>query len=165
MTNRQVRSYLSTGAPGFGLDPMALAESGIGDTLAWLRQQDLSRSPLLHATAGPEAVKAAQQDLGVARAGEIVETALAELSLAARDFGVRRFVVAGGETSGAVARALGVDRLEIARKSRPACPGAFPARRENPSRWRSNPAISAPKPSSRMLWRQRRPYERRKLVA
>lgn len=42
----------------------------------------------------------AQSELGQARAGALVEQALAELAIAARDMGKRRFVVAGGKPRG-----------------------------------------------------------------
>ena len=58
-------------------------------------------------------MRAAQAELGTARAGAIVEEALARLALDARDAGARRFVVAGGETSGAVTHNL--DVLALAR--------------------------------------------------
>ena len=59
------------------------------------------------------------------RAGEIVEATLAKLALAARDRGARRFVVAGGETSGAVTKALGVTRLDIGQEIAPGVPWTF----------------------------------------
>lgn len=113
MTNAQVAQYLATGAPAFQLDPLALAQTGTGDVLDWLSEQDLSKAPLIYATADPGTVKAAQARLGTARAGEIVEEALTACAIAARDAGARRFIVAGGETSGAVTKGLGVDALEI----------------------------------------------------
>jgi len=125
MTNRQVAAYRATGAPAFRLDPAALAESGPGAALDWLAGQDLTKAPLIYATADPASVKAAQERLGVARAGEIVEQALAACAVAARDAGARRFVVAGGETSGAVTTALGVTRLDIGREIAPGVPWTF----------------------------------------
>lgn len=80
---------------------------------------------MIYATAEPAAVKAAQALLGTARAGQLVEEALAACALAARDRGSRQFVVAGGETSGAVARALGVDRLDIGPEIAPGVPWCF----------------------------------------
>ena len=64
-------------------------------------------------------------ELGVARAGEVVEAALAEIAIAAREKGARRFVVAGGETSGAVTKALGIDRLVIGAEVAPGVPWCF----------------------------------------
>ncbi|MFY2826730.1 MULTISPECIES: 3-oxo-tetronate kinase [Rhodobacterales] len=113
MTNRQVAAYLATGAPGFRLDPLDLAENGAQKALDWLAGQDLEKAPLIYATANPDSVRAAQKKLGVAEAGEIVEATLSACAVAARDRGARRVIVAGGETSGAVTKALGVSQLDI----------------------------------------------------
>jgi uncharacterized protein YgbK (DUF1537 family) len=61
----------------------------------------------------------------VAEAGALVERALAAAALAARDLGARRFVVAGGESSGQVTRALGIDRLDIGPEIAPGVPWCF----------------------------------------
>lgn len=113
MTNRQVAAALAAGRPAFRLDPLELAERGAGPALDWLAAQDMAATPLLYDTAEPVAVRAAQDRLGKDCAGKLVEDALAACAVLARDKGARRFVVAGGETSGAVALALGVRRLDI----------------------------------------------------
>ena len=124
MTRAQVAAY-SAIAPSFRLNPMKLAEGGAKEALEWLAQQDLSKAPLVYATTDPEAVKVTQAELGVTRAGEIVEAALADLAVAAREQGARRFVVAGGETSGAVTKALGVDKLDVSIEIAPGVPWSF----------------------------------------
>jgi uncharacterized protein YgbK (DUF1537 family) len=68
---------------------------------------------LIYATAEPAAVKAVQAELGVERAGHLVEQTMATVARALVEDGVRRLVVAGGETSGAVVQALGVHSLRI----------------------------------------------------
>jgi len=113
MTNAQVAAYLSKGAPTYQLDPLTLTQSGSGPVLEWLAQQDPAAAPLIYATADPDSVKAAQAKLGVAEAGALIEQTLAACAVAARDAGARRFIVAGGETSGAVPQALDVTRLDI----------------------------------------------------
>jgi uncharacterized protein YgbK (DUF1537 family) len=45
--------------------------------------------------------------------------------VAARDNGCRRFIIAGGETSGAVTQALGVTRLDVGREIAPGVPWCF----------------------------------------
>lgn len=125
MTNAQVATYLERGAPAFRLDPTALAEQGARAALAWLSAQDLATAPLIYATAEPGSVKAAQEKLGVARAGALVEEALAACAVAAREQGARRFIVAGGETSGAVTKALGVTQLDIGAEIAPGVPWTF----------------------------------------
>lgn len=125
MTRAQVEAYRATGAPSFRLDPLTLASKGPGEALDWLSAQSLESAPLLYATAEPDQVRAAQAELGVARAGEVVEAALAKIAIAARDQGARRFVVAGGETSGAVTKALRIDRLVIGAEVAPGVPWCF----------------------------------------
>ena len=124
MTNEQVAAYGDAG-PGLRLDPLVLAEEGVDAAIAWLAAQTPSSTPIIYATARPEDVRAAQKQLGVARAGEIVEEALAGLARAAFARGIRRFVVAGGETSGAVARALGLSRLDIGAEIAPGVPWTY----------------------------------------
>jgi uncharacterized protein YgbK (DUF1537 family) len=75
---------------------------------------------LIHATATNQSVQEVQQALGVNVAGHLVERALASIAKGLVQAGVRRLVVAGGETSGAVAQALGVQQLRI---GAPICPG------------------------------------------
>ena len=125
MTNRQVAAFLSGGSPSFRLDPLALVEQGPALALQWLAGQDLGATPIIYATAEPASVRAAQDKLGAERAGSLVEAALAACAVAARDAGARRLVVAGGETSGAVAKALGIDRLNIGAEIAPGVPWCF----------------------------------------
>jgi uncharacterized protein YgbK (DUF1537 family) len=54
-----------------------------------------------------------QEVLGRERAGTAIEAAMAQIARALVERGVRRLVVAGGETSGAVVAALGVRALKI----------------------------------------------------
>lgn len=124
MTRRQVAAYTAN-APGFRLDPLVLDAEGPRAALDWIAAQPLERAPIVYATAEPEDVAAAQEKLGVAKAGEIVEDALARVAVAARERGARRFVVAGGETSGAVTNALGVTRLLIGEEIAPGVPWTF----------------------------------------
>jgi len=119
MTQRQVAAY-ATSAPSYKLDPLALARDGVQPVLDWLMGQ--SGAPLIYATAAPQNVRAAQDQLGRDRAGELVEEALAQIAVFARDKGVRRIVVAGGESSGAVTQALGVTRLDIGPEIAPGVP-------------------------------------------
>ncbi|MEP3847360.1 MAG: 3-oxo-tetronate kinase [Paracoccaceae bacterium] len=125
MTNAQVTHYCATGAPSYQLDPMALAKDGSDAVLRWLAGQDLSQAPLIYATAMPASVKAAQEKLGTAKAGAMIEDVLSECAVAARDAGARRFIVAGGETSGAVTKALKVNTLGIGPEIAPGVPWTF----------------------------------------
>ncbi len=69
---------------------------------------------LLYASMPAGQLRDVQTRFGVETSGEIVERALAALaSRLVSDGGVRRLVIAGGETSGAVVGALGVSGLRI----------------------------------------------------
>lgn len=125
MTNRQVAAYLAGGSPAFRLDPLALSEDGPAPALQWLAGQSLDATPMIYATAEPASVRAAQERLGAERAGSLVETALATCAAEAQNAGIRRFIIAGGETSGAVAKALGIDRLDIGAEIAPGVPWCF----------------------------------------
>jgi 3-dehydrotetronate 4-kinase len=125
MTQAQVSTYVATGAPAYRLDPLDLAANGIGAALEWLSGQTLSGAPLIYATADPEAVRTAQQALGTEAAGAIVEAALADIAVAALNAGARRFVIAGGETSGAVTKALGITDLTVGAEIAPGVPWCF----------------------------------------
>jgi len=129
MTRAQVAAYANSAA-SHKLDPVALASGGeaLALALAWLREQPVEAGKLVYATAEPEEVSAAQEKLGRERAGLVVEEALARLAQEGFALGVRRFVVAGGETSGAVTQALGVDRLSVGREIAPGVPWCFATR-------------------------------------
>jgi uncharacterized protein YgbK (DUF1537 family) len=78
---------------------------------------------LVSATAAPSDVRRAQDELGVDRAAALVEDALAQIAVrAVDDLGVRHLIVAGGETSGAVAAALGVKTVRIGALAAPGVP-------------------------------------------
>ena len=76
--------------------------------LAWARER-ISQGPILVASSStPDEVAALQSRHGRDAAGHAIEQAMAEIAEGLVEAGVRRLVVAGGETSGAV-----VDRLKI----------------------------------------------------
>jgi uncharacterized protein YgbK (DUF1537 family) len=110
--------------PAFSVDPLALArgEDVVAAALAWARPL-LTESPvLIYATAAPEAVRAAQARIGAQRAGSLVEDALARIAQGLVAHGVGQMIVAGGETAGAVVKALGVDGLRIGPQIDPGVP-------------------------------------------
>lgn len=124
-TNGQVAAWLEAGRPALRLDPLALAQGddSIDAALAWAREQ--GQAVLIYATSPADEVKAIQRELGVARAGELVERALGLIARGLFVQGVRRLVVAGGETSGAVVQALGVQALRIGAQIDPGVPATL----------------------------------------
>ncbi|OHV77129.1 3-oxo-tetronate kinase [Rhizobium sp. LCM 4573] len=124
MTRRQVAYYAQRSA-SFRLDPIALASEGVGAARTWLQRQSPDAPKLIFATAEPAEVRQAQEKLGLERASQVVEQALAELAREALRLGIRRFVAAGGETSGAITQALGIMRLVIGPEIAPGVPWTF----------------------------------------
>ena len=110
--------------PALAVDPMALATGAdVSDmALAWARKHLADGPVLIYASAPPEEVRRVQGELGREQAGALVEEALATIAEGLVAAGVRRLVVAGGETSGAVVQKLGVSQLRIGPEIDPGVP-------------------------------------------
>ena len=127
-TNAQVADFIARSPGGadraFAIDPLRLAagENVAAQALAWAVPRLADGPVLIYATAAPEAVKAVQAQLGVERAGALVEQALARVAQGLVAAGVGQLLVAGGETSGACVQALGVDTLRIGPQIDPGVP-------------------------------------------
>jgi uncharacterized protein YgbK (DUF1537 family) len=67
-------------------------------------------------------VRNVQGKLGIEHAGKLVEDALARIAIGLVQLGVGQLIVAGGETSGAVVKALGVSGLRIGPEIDPGVP-------------------------------------------
>lgn len=80
------------------------------------------RPILIGASASPDEVARVQDEFGRERAGAVVEQAMAAIALNLREKGVRRFVLAGGETSGAIVSAFAVRGLRIGAPIDPGVP-------------------------------------------
>ena len=70
-------------------------------------------------------VAAVQAQYGREKAGAMIEAAMAALARKLTENGVGRIVVAGGETSGAVVSALGIEALEIGPQIAPGVPATL----------------------------------------
>jgi uncharacterized protein YgbK (DUF1537 family) len=90
------------------IEKLLAGEGEIHAAVAWALERIGSTPVLIASSAGAEAVEQVQARHGRDQAGRAIETALATLAEALVARGVRRLVVAGGETAGAV-----VDRLAI----------------------------------------------------
>jgi len=123
-TRRQVAHAKAAGMPSLQLEPQSLADGtqDASGAVRWLAEQRADSAALVYATAEPAAVRKAQAALGMARAGALVEEALAEIAAVAVKRGATRLIVAGGETSGAVVQALGARALAIGPEIDPGAP-------------------------------------------
>ncbi|OAH14014.1 3-oxo-tetronate kinase [Streptomyces jeddahensis] len=123
-TNRQVLEFLRSGRPAFSVDPLRIAagEDVVGQALTFAESHLADGPVLIYSTEAPDAVRTVQGRLGAAEAGELVERTLARVAQGLVEHGVRRLVVAGGETSGAVVQALGITGLRIGPQIDPGVP-------------------------------------------
>ena len=113
--------------PTLELDPLATPDAAAlsGQALEWARGR-LSDTPVLvAASAPPDRVALLQGRLGREQAGALVEEAMARIARGLVAAGVRRLVVAGGETSGAVVDALGIRQLAIGADIDPGVPWTY----------------------------------------
>lgn len=122
-TQKQV-DVMRAAFPSFNVDPLRLArgEDVVSAALDWAAGRIGQQPVLIYATATPEAVGRAQAELGVGQAGQLVEDALASIARGLVQVGVGQMIVAGGETSGAVVKALGVKGLRIGPEIDPGVP-------------------------------------------
>lgn len=94
----------------------------IEHALDWARGHLSGRSILIASSSIPEQVAALQRKHGRDAAGQAIEMALATISERLVDAGVRRLVIAGGETSGAVVDRLGVPGFLVGAEIAPGVP-------------------------------------------
>ncbi|SMF21105.1 Uncharacterized conserved protein YgbK, DUF1537 family [Xaviernesmea oryzae] len=122
-TRRQVAHAMDAGLPALRIDPLSIASGklDVPAVVEWIVSRP-EALPLVYSSADPQDVAAAQEALGRHAAGEIVETLLGSVAAALRERGFSRFIVAGGETSGAVVKALGVPVLRIGPEIDPGVP-------------------------------------------
>jgi len=116
------------------LDPLATPDAAAmaAAALAWAATRLGDKPVVIAASAPPDAVAAIQARLGRDAAGALIEDTMARIAEGLVGLGVRRMVVAGGETSGSVVSRLGVRRLRIGAEIDPGVPwtlaeGAGPA--------------------------------------
>jgi len=117
-------AVFKAGHPALKLDPLALHRGSqtSEQAIQWFKAHRHQGPLMVYATDHPEAVRRCQEELGVERAGMLVEAMFAEIAHAAATLGVARFIVAGGETSGAVVQALGVKAIKIGPPITPGVP-------------------------------------------
>ena len=122
-TRAQVARF-SRMAASFRIDP--LSKEAPSDDIDSLTER-VSRAAregdvLIYSSAEPEELAEIQSSLGAENAGQRVEEILSGVARALYDRGKRRFIVAGGETSGAVGAALGLKELTIGPQIDPGVP-------------------------------------------
>ncbi len=125
-TRGQVR-VMAAAHPSYQVDPQALlaGEPVVERAIEWALAALAGGPILIYSTDDPAAVARAQERLGPERTGKLVEEALAAIARRLRAAGVRKWIVAGGETSGAVVEALEIRSLRIGPEIEPGVPWTF----------------------------------------
>lgn len=123
-SNEQVANFKARGGASFAIDPLRAAKGDdlVTTCLAWAKDRLGDEPILVYATAEPQAVKETQSILGVQAAGELTEQILSSIAADLVALGVGQLVVAGGETSGACVKALGIASMRIGPQIDPGVP-------------------------------------------
>lgn len=123
-TRGQIAAAKAAGLPALALDVDALlsGQQSAASLAAWAVAQPQDRIPLIYSSADPATLHEIQARLGQHASGVLVETTLAEVARLLQAAGFSRYLIAGGETSGAVVAALGVTALEIGPEIAPGVP-------------------------------------------
>jgi uncharacterized protein YgbK (DUF1537 family) len=121
--------YARDHLPVFELDALATPDAAALSeaALAWASDKIGDKPVVIAASAPPEKVAELQSKLGREQAGTLIEDAVARIAEGLVARGVRKMVVAGGETSGAVVGRLGVRSLRIGSEIDPGVPWTLAA--------------------------------------
>ncbi|WP_119254623.1 3-oxo-tetronate kinase [Shinella zoogloeoides] len=122
-TREQIEATIANGTPTFQIVPLDIASGTLTpeNAINWAVAQHAA-IPLIYSSADPDVVRFTQNRLGREKAGALIERFLGDVAMALRSRGFSQFVVAGGETSGAVVKALGVSALLIGPEIDPGVP-------------------------------------------
>lgn len=125
-TRAQIARFRSGGGACLRLSPDELMDPAWDFEAFWsqLRRELEAHCVLVYTSDTPEQVRQAQQRWG--NISGLLEETLAALTQRARDAGIGKFIVAGGETSGAVTRRLGMQSYYIGESVAPGVPVMMP---------------------------------------
>ena len=115
-TQEQV-AHMQTRCPCFSLNVRQCVSDRkkvVNEAIEWSGKQNSDKPILIYSTAEASHVASLQSEFGRAIAATAIESTFAAIaSRLVTECGVRRMIVAGGETSGAVVSSLGVRALRI----------------------------------------------------
>jgi uncharacterized protein YgbK (DUF1537 family) len=121
-TWRQIEVHAKTHpALAINVDEVMSGEVDRKQLLSFL-EANRGRAPLAYSSGDPATVAAAQEKYGREAVAERLEALFGETARALVEGGVRRLVIAGGETSGAVVQALGLGALRVGPEIDPGVP-------------------------------------------
>ncbi len=133
-TNAQVQRFIRDGGAAYPLSPTHLAadiELELARVIEWADafwSSEAEMPLLVYSTAEPAQVSEAHAQLGVAKAGAVVEQAMSTLARSFVERGVGSLVVAGGETAGICVQALAIEQMRIGPQIDPGVPWCYATR-------------------------------------
>lgn len=125
MTLQQITQYQQVGHPSARIIPAELLNGNQNLETLWNWVKERESGALIYSSAEPEDIQKSQE-LGRERVAAAIENLLAGLAKKAVENGYTRIIVAGGETSGAVTKALGYDTFLIGESVAPGVPVMTP---------------------------------------
>jgi 3-dehydrotetronate 4-kinase len=90
--------------------------------MRWIHENIGNKVMMIYATAAPDVIAKVHAQIGKKESQQLIENVFAEIARESIDVGVRNIVVAGGETSGAVVKSLGITALRIGKIITPGVP-------------------------------------------
>ena len=128
ITLEQIADYKAKGHPFLQILPEKLlaGEQSAETAFAWA--EAAGSGALIYSSQSPEEMRASQA-LGQERVAEAIEQTMSDLAAMAVKAGWTRIISAGGETSGAVTRALGYEAFYIGQSVAPGVPMMAPVER------------------------------------
>jgi uncharacterized protein YgbK (DUF1537 family) len=132
-TQGQVAHYKTTGLPSWQFEPLnwnstnvqQQIKADVEKALSWAKPLLANGPVLIYATTDAETLQKVQAKFGREQAGEWMESALAQVSLGLQAMGVKQWVIAGGETSGACVQALNISQMQIGAQIDPGVPWCY----------------------------------------
>lgn len=122
----QIDDYLSKGNAGYRIDPLKLSEGtqNVDDIVEFVLNHS-EEEVIVYSSDKSDNVKEIQK-LGKERIADLIEKTISKTAYELVKKGYGRIVVAGGETSGAVTKALGYDSFKIGESIAPGVPIMIP---------------------------------------
>ncbi|MBP3804789.1 MAG: four-carbon acid sugar kinase family protein [Oribacterium sp.] len=125
ITLEQIDDYKTKKNPSIFMDPVMLMEDRISAAEVFTQAENMGDRVLVYSSQKPEEMKKTQK-LGLEKVASKIETAMGTLANEAVKKGYANIISAGGETSGAVTKALGYSAFYIGKSVAPGVPVMTP---------------------------------------
>lgn len=130
-TQKQIKTFKESGNQVIKIDAHKLISGELTAKDLWADYKSVKGHCLIYSTAPAEEVAALQKQYGTEKLAHKIEQTMNELTKHAFADGFTRFIVAGGETSGAVIKGLPQDGYVIGESVAPGVPVMVPSKHPN----------------------------------